>query len=102
MPEAQQQPSIGRVVHYTSYGTPGGEYASKCRAAIVTAVNDGTATLVDMDPANGELSREKVSTGPGTVSLCVLNPTGLFFNEVVWQDETNHAGGMWHWPERTN
>jgi hypothetical protein len=32
------KPSIGRVVHYTSYGTPGGEYSSQCRAAIVTEV----------------------------------------------------------------
>lgn len=29
---------IGRIVHYVSYGTPGGEYTSECRAAVVTEV----------------------------------------------------------------
>ena len=28
-----QKPAVGRIVHYTSYGTPGGEYPSVCRAA---------------------------------------------------------------------
>lgn len=32
-----QVPSVGRIVHYVSYGTPGGEYTSECRAAIITA-----------------------------------------------------------------
>ena len=27
------QPTIGRVVHYVSYGSPGGEYESECRCA---------------------------------------------------------------------
>lgn len=31
-------PSVGRVVHYVSYGTPRGEYTSQCRAAIITEV----------------------------------------------------------------
>lgn len=93
------QPTIGRTVHYVSYGTPGGEYKSECRAAVVTAVDDGTSTLVDMNPATGELSRERVQNRPKSVSLCVLNPTGLFFNQGVQQDEAEHAGGTWHWPE---
>ena len=33
------QPSVGRIVHYQSYGTPGGEYESVCRAAVVTDVH---------------------------------------------------------------
>lgn len=73
-----QIPSICRLVHYESYGTPRGEYKSECRAAIVTAVKDA------------EL---------GVVSLCVLNPDGAFFNKEVRQDEQNHSGGSWHWPE---
>jgi hypothetical protein len=32
------KPSVGRTVHYVSYGTPGGEYKSKCRAAIIADV----------------------------------------------------------------
>jgi hypothetical protein len=95
---AEQKPSVGRIVHYVSYGTPGGEYKSECRAAIVTEVNDAP-------------------TGPSgeyAVGLCVLNPTGQFFNRTVDYDEGgtghDHAGaeipaksyhgGTWHWPER--
>jgi hypothetical protein len=76
-------PSIGRIVHYVSYGTPGGEYASQCRAAVVTDVLPGSGTII-----------------PQAVSLAVLNPTGMFFNENVVQDEGSHRGGTWHWPER--
>lgn len=81
------KPSVGRIVHYVSYGTPGGEYPSVCRAAVVTAVDD---------------YQPQASDGPhiGHVSLCVLNPEGMFFNKTVLQDETNKRGGTWHWPER--
>ena len=73
-----QTPSVGRIVHYVSYGTPGGEYPSVCRAAIVTEV---------LTPSTQD------------VSLCVLNPTGQFFNINVPYSEDNE-GGTWHWPER--
>lgn len=106
------RPSVGRVVHYVSYGTPGGEYSRECRAAIITEV--GGAAV-------------------GTVGLAVLNPEGLFFRSMAaggchldagegkpgrddcpnvphengphrycacgWT-EAAHAGGTWHWPER--
>lgn len=75
-------PSVGRVVHYVSYGTPGGEFKSECRAAVVTEVTEHP----DAD---------------GTVGLAVLNPTGMFFNRGVPRDEGDSpAGGTWHWPER--
>ena len=87
-------PSVGRIVHYQAYGTPGGEYASVCRAAVVT----GVRPVTDMDRAQADLEhREYV---PEVVGLAVLNPTGMFFNPNVMQDETNHRGGTWHWPER--
>ena len=69
--------SIGRIVHYVSYGTPGGEYTSECRAAVVTEVDTSD-----------------------TVGLAVLNPTGMFFNRTIVHDEADHRGGTWHWPER--
>jgi hypothetical protein len=72
------EPSVGRIVHYVSSGTPGGEYASQCRAAIIAAV---------------PLSER------GECDLVVLNPTGLLFNRCE-QDEANKTGGTWHWPER--
>jgi hypothetical protein len=74
------KPAIGRIVHYVSYGTPGGEYKSECRAAVVTEVTG--------DP------RE-------SAGLCVLNPAGQFFSQAVPHDEGDpHRGGTWHWPER--
>ncbi|MEH0579003.1 hypothetical protein QBA54_32040 [Streptomyces sp. B21-108] len=90
MPE--QSPSVGRIVHYVSYGTPGGEYTRQCRAAIVTEVHQGT-----------ESDRRA-----GLVSLAVLNPEGMFFNRECRQHEADgggqvsaasHPGGTWHWPE---
>ncbi|MGW9020696.1 hypothetical protein ACWGOE_04330 [Leucobacter chromiiresistens] len=74
-----QMPSVGRIVHYHSYGTPGGEYKPEPRAAIVTAVNT-------YDDAS-------------TVSLAVMNPTGMFFNEHVAYSDAPKPG-HWSWPPR--
>lgn len=79
------KPSIGRIVHYVSYGTPGGEYTSQCRAAVITASSSPEGGTDGITPVRA--------------SLCVLNPTGLFFNEHVAYSE-GHEGGTWHWPER--
>ena len=71
------QPSVGRVVHYQSYGTPKGEYLPEPRAAIITQVHPGD----------------------DTVGLCILNPTGQFFNtSVCYADEP--TPGCWNWPPR--
>ena len=90
-------PSVGRIVHYVSYGTPGGEYTSACRAAVVTEVISSVH-------------------GPELIGLCVLNPTGQFFNRGVDYHEggplkpgetrrdlcgdRDYAGGTWHWPAK--
>ena len=81
-------PSVGRMVHYVSFGTPGGEFGCECRAAVVTEVvgifdEDNEDELVGWD-----------------LSLAVLNPGGMFFNRSVPQDEDKKLGGTWHWPER--
>lgn len=70
-----QVPSIGRVVHYHSYGTPGGEHKPAPRAAIVTDVHDADA---------------------GDISVCVLNPSGIFFHRVAHSPEPKP--GHWSWP----
>lgn len=70
------EPSVGRIVHYQSYGTPGGEYPSTERAAVITEV-----------------------VGGGAVGLCVLNPEGLFFNKDVPYSE-QPSPGCWSWPPR--
>ncbi|HET8944749.1 MAG TPA: hypothetical protein VFO59_08200 [Dehalococcoidia bacterium] len=85
----EQKPSVGRIVHYVSYGTPGGEYTQECRAAIIT----------DLAQPDEDSS---------VVGLAVLNPTGVFFNRAAYDewDGTNTVpgaepqGGSWHWPER--
>jgi hypothetical protein len=65
------KPTVGRIVYYKSYGTPNGEYKPEDRAAIVTGVVDDE-----------------------TIHLCVLNPTGMFFNLNVKQGP---EGGQWDW-----
>ena len=95
-------PSVGRIVHYVSYGTPvrpdGSQaFTGECRAAIVTepppaSLDDGYGGTVENEDQ--------------TIGLAVLNPTGLFFHPVsaggCAHDEDNHQGGTWHWPERVD
>ena len=87
------KPSVGRIVHYVSYGTPGGEYGSECRAAVVTEVGE---VFVPEGQAHSPLAERT------PVSLAVLNPEGMFFNRGVMQDEGAQRGGTWHWPERVD
>jgi hypothetical protein len=68
-----QQPSIGRIVHYQAYGTPGGEHPSVPRAAVIT----------DLHPED-------------EVTVCVLNPSGIFFNRVKFSETPKP--GHWNWP----
>lgn len=85
-------PTVGRIVHYVSHGTPvradGDQaYTSECRAAIVTEVPE--------IPASDDV-----------LGLAVLNPTGMFFHSLAdggcAHDEDTKAGGTWHWPERVD
>lgn len=63
---------------HEAYGTPGGEYASLPRAAVVTQVSDKDDHLV---------------------GLAILNPTGMFFTpEVHYSAEPKP--GHWSWPPR--
>ena len=73
---SEQTPTIGRIVHYQAHGSPDGTHQSLPRAAIVTAVHDHN-----------------------TVDLCVISPSGFFFNQqCVRSDEPK--GGTWRWPPR--
>lgn len=83
-------PSVGRIVHYKSYGTPNGEYKPECRAAVITAVHD---------------DQPVPEHGVPYVDLFVMNPTGVFLNTDAKYDAGNpdgsgQPGGTWHWPER--
>lgn len=85
-----QRPSVGRIVHYVSHGTPvrsdGSQaFPASCRAALITEVDPGD---------------------PGRVGLTVLNPGGQFFHPLtaggaVHAEADNVLGGSWHWPEVT-
>lgn len=70
---------VGCTVHYVAYGTPKGEFPALVhRAAIVT-----------------EISKSQDQNGP-YVDLCVLNPTGMFFNRDLPYDKMASKGGTWH------
>jgi hypothetical protein len=70
------------MVHYFSYGTPGGEFVSgEVRAAIITYVE------FPGDPYSN-------------VSLAVFNPSGIFFRQDVPFSSENKPG-CWNWPART-
>lgn len=79
--KAIMKPTIGRIVHYQSYGTPNKEYLPLPRAAVITDVIESTCA------------------GYNLVSLCVLNPTGMFFNVNVPYSEEPKPG-HWNWPPR--
>lgn len=71
-------PSIGRIVHYQAHGSPNGQHKPAARAAVITEVIDNE-----------------------TVGLCVMSPTGFFFNQGCKLDQTDvPAGGTWRWPPR--
>lgn len=108
---ADRNPVIGDTVHYVSYGTPGGEFGRECRAAIITELTE--VEVNERNPSGDGIYRE-------TVGLCVLNPTGQFFNRgVLYAPGTfigparesmpgvplpqitcadlEFPGGTWHW-----
>lgn len=90
------KPSVGRIVHYVAYGTPGGEFpAGVCRAAVITEI---------YGPGSFPITGNAYTVGPEgyitEVGLCVLNPTGQFFNRGIPYDEGKRPG-TWHWPERS-
>lgn len=68
-------PTVGRIVYYQSYGTPGGEFLPEPRAAIVAAVGED-----------------------GTCEVVVFNPQGIFFNKVPFSEDPKP--GHWSWPPR--
>lgn len=96
------KPSVGRIVHYVAYGTPKGEFpAGVCRAAVITEVDS-----LDMPDAPDPLKVD-AQGNVTSIGICVLNPTGFFFNRHIPYDDPakqdRTAGpqpGTWHWPER--
>lgn len=79
-------PNVGAVVHYLSEGSPvlpdgSQKYRSECRAAIVT------------DVPEMQIPEQSLA------SLCVLQPTGIFFRADVEYAEFSpcfRTAGTWH------
>lgn len=97
-----QQPSIARNVHYESRGSKDGRFRSEPRAAIITAVHwSDTAGEEDWkgEVQESRQSDEQAEQYIASVSLAVLNPTGLFFDEYVPYSEAPKPG-HWSWPPR--
>jgi len=76
---------VGATVHYVSFGTPGGEYESQCRAATVAELVAGPTDIT-----------------PARVALVVHNPKGTFYdpNLPQAQGKEERVGGTWHWPDK--
>jgi hypothetical protein len=93
----KQKTSVGRIVHYVSYGSPvqpdGTQaFRSVCRAAIITECEDPYKQSPDQ-----------------VVGLAVFQPNGCYFNDMDGEGSKHEepsegklmlAGGTWHWPER--
>jgi hypothetical protein len=75
MEPSQIDVSIGTMVHYCRYGSPGGEFKPEPSPAIVTQV-----------------FQDKVC------QLFVMNPNGLYFNKTPYSE--NYKPGHWSWPQR--
>lgn len=108
-------PRVCRAVHYVSYGTPGGEYTSQCRAAVITEVGAWMPYSQVKDEGelpDGRRTRTRTEVWePDACALMVSNPGGLFLNTCsydpgVASDTPGAPGarsyrpGTWHWPER--
>jgi hypothetical protein len=112
-------PSVGRVVHYVSHGTPirpdGTQaYTQQCRAATITEVGAWINTDTEMCALDGTVREVRQEWNPDAVGIHVVNPTGQFFTQGVLHDPGSSGpvvlamcdgrprrGGTWHWPART-
>lgn len=81
--ELERAPEIWGQVHYVSHGSPGGEYPSVCRAAVIAEV---------YPRFNKDETR--------ACALVVFNPSGILFCDSH-QDENDRPGGTWHWPDHS-
>lgn len=87
--------TLGKQVHYVSYGTRDGEYPSVCRVAWVTETGGWLRELVAEQADGTRIIHETHS--PTACTLLVANPTGLFLNGPIRHDARG-TGGTWHMP----
>jgi hypothetical protein len=86
------KPTVGRIVHYQSYGTPNGEYRAKPRAAVIAECDPWPTSEWSIGVADEDDEKNY------DVKLCILNPGGLFFAQAKFSAEPKP--GHWSWPPR--
>lgn len=104
-----QKPSVADLVHYVSHGSPIREdgtqtFPSVCRAAVVAEVGAWITVETTMAESFSRSEGRPIRHAEqwfydDAVTLTVLHPTGDS-RHTCKHDETDHAGGSWHWPER--
>lgn len=77
------KPTIGRTVHFRTYGTPGGEHPPQTIAAIITGVH-----LVQ---------RDDETTSTYEVDLFAMYPNGTSHKSGIRFAE-EPTPGCWSWP----
>lgn len=71
--------TVGRIVHYMRYGSPGGEHKPEISPAVIVKVlNEETQEC----------------------QLFVMNPNGVYFNPTPYSETLKP--GHWSWPAREN
>lgn len=115
-----RKPFVGEPVHYVSFGTPGGEYTSRCRAAFITELGQwvtvASTKRVSYSESEGRPIRDTVQWFyTDAAALFVMNPTGVFFSgagpvackhdelpprdKIAHGERAEHLPGTWHWPD---
>jgi hypothetical protein len=104
--------AITDLVHYRSYGTPGGEFAPACRAAVVTEVGAWITVATEKPESFSKSEGRPIRFAEqwffdDAVSLHVLNPTGDFLHvcrhdglpprdKILTGERSELRGGTWH------
>lgn len=113
-PESEEEPAkwvpparITQTVHYVSYGSADGRYASTCRAATVAEVGVWMRVSAQEDPEQEGARTVREEFRPDACALVVHNPKGIFWDDCPRREEAETAldgsvfypGGSWHTSE---
>jgi hypothetical protein len=99
--QVRTTPYVGQMVHYRSYGTPGGEYPPACRAAIVTHIHeaaepDAVYVALSVHNPEGQFFNQGVRIDPGVLRPREHVATAGVPLPLVTCEDLDFAGGTWH------